>query len=130
MNLTIKLRLAPVTLLVMCASSFAESVSAGEVNSSNTRIRHFDVSMDADEYRESYQENRHHIQKYLTSHSEKALTSLGLSSDSVHILGAIVGSAATQDATLYLNSSKSLAIDVKDAAADDRAIYFGYRLKW
>jgi hypothetical protein len=46
------------------------------------------------------------------------------------VLGAVAGAAVTQNGTVYLNSGKSLAIDIKDAAQDDRAIIFAFKRKW
>jgi hypothetical protein len=94
------------------------------------QLRSVDATMTADEYKQTYQSNQRRILKFVESYSESTLMSLGLPKKGVEALGAVAGAAVTQEATLYLNSAKSLAIDIKDAAQDDRAIYFAIKRKW
>jgi len=119
------------SLLVWNSAGAGPALSVGE---SSTQSRYdltgYQSSMDADEYRNTYQENRHRLQKYITHQSEDSLVSLGLSRNNVHMLGAIAGAAATQNARVYINDSRSLAIDVKDAAAEDRAVFLGVKIDW
>jgi hypothetical protein len=86
--------------------------------------------MSADEYKQAYRSNQRHILKFVESYSESSLTALGIPKQGVAVLGAVAGAAVTQEATVYLNSSKSLAIDIKDAAQDDRAIFFAIKREW
>ncbi len=86
--------------------------------------------MTADEYKQAYRSNQRQILKYIESYSESTLMAIGIPKKGVAALGAVAGAAVTQEATVYLNSSKSLAIDIKDAAQDNRAIFFAIKHEW
>jgi hypothetical protein len=92
--------------------------------------RSIDVGMSAEEYRQAYRENQDQLTDFVEDYSESTLMALGIPRKGVHMMGAVAGAAITQEATLYLNSSKSLALDIKDAAEDDRAVYIGFKLDW
>jgi hypothetical protein len=94
------------------------------------QLRSVDATMTADEYEQAYRNNQRRIVKFVESYSEDTLMALGIPKKGVQVLGAVAGAAVTQNATLYLNSGKSLAIDIKDAAQDDRAIFFALKHKW
>jgi hypothetical protein len=55
---------------------------------------------------------------------------LGVPKSGVRTLGVVAGAAITQTATVYLNTGKTLFIDIKDAAQDDRAIFFAIKRSW
>ena len=48
----------------------------------------------------------------------------------VKLMGAAAGLAAGQDAKLYLNKSNIMALELKDATEDDRAVFFGIKMNW
>ena len=89
-----------------------------------------DATMTADEYQDACRNNQQHIRKFIESYSENTLASWGVPKKGIGVLGAVAGAAVTQQATLYLNSDKSLAIDVQDMAQDDRAIFFAIKHSW
>lgn len=94
------------------------------------QLQHVDATMGADEYEQAYRRNQRRILKFVEAYSENALKAFGIPQKGVAVLGAVAGAAVTQEATVYLNSSKSLAIDIKDAAQDDRAVFFAIKKKW
>jgi hypothetical protein len=94
------------------------------------QLRSVDATMTADEYEQAYKSNQRHILKFVKAYSENTLSALGVPKFGVEALGAVAGAAVTQESTVYLNAGKSLAIDIKDAAQDDRAIYFAIKRKW
>ena len=61
--------------------------------------------------------------------SSAGASSAGLLSAGASTLAA-AGLAAGQDARLYLNKSKIMAIEVKDATENDRAVCFGINMDW
>jgi hypothetical protein len=76
-----------------------------------------------------FRHNQHYLRDALKSYSKQTLRSIGLSDETVDLIGATLG-LATKGAKLNLNESKTLAIDFKDVATHDRALYFGYSLDW
>jgi len=88
------------------------------------------ADMTVDQYRQASHSNQQQIRHFVESYSENTLLSLGVPKTGINLIGAVAGAAVTQNATVYLNDQKSFAIDIKDAAQDDRAIYFGYKLSW
>ena len=55
---------------------------------------------------------------------------MGVPKTGVKVLGAAAGLAAGKDARLYLNDSKIMALELRDATEDDRALFFGISLDW
>lgn len=109
----------------------AGGITAGQAQDSQSiELLSVDADMTVGEYRQACRDNQRQIRQFVESYSENTLLSLGLPKRGVHMMGALAGAAATQNATLYLNDEKSFAIDIKDAAQDDRAIYFGFKLDW
>lgn len=106
------------------------STTAQSGDDEQLQLRQVDATMSADEYRQAYRTNERRIRRFVKTYSENALMSLGIPKQGVRVLGAVAGAAVTQDATFYLNSGKSMAIDVKDAVQDDRAIFFAIKHKW
>ena len=109
----------------------AEPVAVGEsAGSDRYRLYNVDATMSEGEYRQAYRNNRGQIQNFIEDYSESSLTALGIPRKGVHLIGAAAGVAITQDATFYINKSKFLAIEVKDAAETDRAVLFGFKVDW
>jgi hypothetical protein len=86
--------------------------------------------MSAGEYRNSYRHNQRIVRDFVKSYSESTLTSIGVPKSGVKLMGAAAGLAAGQDARLYLNKSKIMALEFKDATEDDRAVFFGIKMDW
>ena len=108
-----------------------EPVGVGEsAGSDRYRLHNVDANMSEGEYRRAYRNNRGQIQNFIEDYSESSLTALGIPRKGVHLIGAAAGAAITQDATFYINKSKFLAIEVKDAAETDRAVLFGFKVDW
>ena len=119
-----------VFLLLLGTWFFTGMAAAQSREPSDFELQSVDSTMSADQYRQACQRNQHRIRKFLESYSEDTLLSWGMPKKGIHVLGAIAGAAVTQEATLYLNSAKSLAIDLQDAAQNDRAIFFAIKHKW
>jgi len=94
------------------------------------QLRSIDADMSETEYRQAYRNNRGQIQNFIEDYSESNLTALGIPRTGIHFIGAVAGAAITQNATLYVNKSKFLALEIKDAAEDDRSIFFGLKVDW
>jgi len=127
----------PAPLFLLTALLLSTSVFSSELNviGEPVNARHFqfhrvDADMDVDKYRQTYRRNQGKLLRLVKDYSESHLISLGVPRKGVHFLGAVAAAAVTQDATFYLNSSKLLAIEVKDAAEEDRAIFFGAKFRW
>jgi hypothetical protein len=116
--------------LFLTALPCARYAAAASPEAARYQLQPVETDMSADEYRRTYRDNQHRLRKFMTHYSEKTLGSLGIPKNSLRMVGALAGVAITQDATLYLNDSKWLAIDIKDAAQDDRAIIFAIKQNW
>jgi len=86
--------------------------------------------MSEGDYRNSYRHNQRIVRDFVKSYSESTLTSMGIPKTGVRLMGAAAGMAAGQDARLYLNKSKIMALELKDATANDRAVFFGIKMDW
>jgi hypothetical protein len=86
--------------------------------------------MTASEYRQAYRHNQRMVRDFVKNYSESTLTSMGVPKTGVKVLGAAAGLAAGKDARLYLNDSKIMALELRDATEDDRALFFGISLDW
>ena len=86
--------------------------------------------MSAGEYRGSYRHNQRIVRDFVKSYSESTLDSIGVPKMGVKLMGAAAGLATGQDAKLYLNKSKIMALELKDATEDDRAVFFGIKMNW
>lgn len=94
------------------------------------QLRSVDASMDEEEYHQASRNNQKQIRRFIKNYSETSLTSLGIPRRGVHLVGAVAGAAITQNASFYLNKSKFLALEIKDAAEDDRSIFLGFKVDW
>ncbi len=90
----------------------------------------FSTSMSDQQYRNTYKNNQRQMGKFLKSYSENTLLSVGIPKAGIKILGVAAGLATNRDATLYLNKSRILALQVKDAANDNRAMFIGIKMDW
>jgi len=105
------------------------SIGASEID----RPQHwqtFTTDMSDQQYRSAYRNNQHRIGKYLKTYSENTLLSMGVPKTGIRILGVAAGLAANRDATLYLNKSRILALELKDVANDDRTMFVGIKMDW
>jgi hypothetical protein len=119
-----------VFLLLLGTWFFTGMAAAQSGQPADFELQSVDSTMSADEYRQACHRNQHRIRKFLETYSEDTLLSWGVPKTGIHVLGAIAGAAVNQEGTLYLNSAKSLAIDLQDAAQNDRAIFFAIKHKW
>ena len=119
-------------LLTACCSVCA--ADRGSETSGHKPDRHewqtVSGNMSAGEYRNSYRHNQRIVRNFVKSYSESTLTSIGVPKSGVRLMGAAAGLAVGQDARLYLNDSKIMALELKDATVDDRAVFFGIKLDW
>ncbi len=127
------------SLLLITAAMLSMPVLAVEppgVGEPSGRERHryqlldVDATMGEHEYRQAYRNNRGRIQNFIEDYSESSLTALGIPRRGVHVIGAVAAAAVTQDATFYVNKSKFLAVGIKNAAEQDRAVFFGVKVDW
>ena len=86
--------------------------------------------MSEGDYRKSYRHNQRIVRDFVKSYSESTLASIGVPKTGVKLMGAAAGLAAGQDAKLYLNDSKIMALELKDATENDRAVFFGIKFDW
>lgn len=86
--------------------------------------------MSEGDYRNSYRHNQRIVRDFVRSYSESTLTSIGVPKTGVKLMGAAAGLAAGRDARLYLNKSKIMALELRDATEDDRAVFFGIKMDW
>ena len=123
-------------LLVITAVTLSMPVLAAgppgvrEEERNRFQLNAVDADMSETAYRQAYRDNREQIQDFIADFSESNLTALGIPRKGVHFMGAVAGAAITQDATFYVNKSKFMAVEIKDAAEDDRSIFFGFKVDW
>ena len=86
--------------------------------------------MSEGDYRYYSRHNQRIVRNFFKSYSENTLTSIGVPKTGVKLMGAAAGLAAGQDAKLYLNKSKLMALELKDATESDRALFFGFKMDW
>jgi len=88
-----------------------------------------DITMSLQEYEGMYSRNQKVVLNNLRSYSENALVSIGISRQSINLMGVALG-LAFSDPRLNLNKSKTLALEIKDARDSDRSLYLGVNLDW
>ena len=123
----------PAIALLMAAQLHAEELTFLVGESSIDRpqyLQTFTAGMSDQQYRRTYKKNQHRIGKLIKSYSENALLSAGIPKAGIKVLGVAAGLAANRDATLYLNKSHILALQFKDMANDNRALFFGVKMDW
>lgn len=122
------LRLLPLLFVVPLGSM--QTADAASPDTVRYQLQPVDADMSAYEYQRAYRNNQQRVRKYITHHSEDMLLDMGMSKNSIRMVGALAGAAITQNATVYLNASKWLALDIKDASQDDRAVIFAIKRSW
>lgn len=118
------------TPLLLTVPLWAQNASAASPDVARYQLQSVGVDMSAEEYRSVYRKNQRRIRRFAVHYSESTLRALGMSKTSIRVVGALAGAAVTQDATLYLNDGKWLALDIRDAAQDDRAVIFAVKRSW
>ena len=93
------------------------------------RLQRADLNVSIQEYKKTYSRNRRYVGNTLGSYSKHALGLIGIPEQGIDVMGAALG-MAINGARLNLNESKTLGLELKDAADSDRTIYFGVRLQW
>ena len=81
------------------------------------------------EYEAISAHNRKVVKISLQAFSHNALDLIGIPEQEVKLIGAAVG-LATNGAKLNLNKSRTLTLELKDAGAAERSLYFGVSLDW
>jgi hypothetical protein len=121
----------PLVLLAMNTALYAED---GQPTSLNLEFKQqtlssIDDNSSPQDNEKIYRRNQRYLRDALKSYSKQTFRSIGLSEQTADLMGATLG-LATQGAKLNLNESKTLAIEFKDVATHDPALYFGYKLDW
>jgi hypothetical protein len=88
-----------------------------------------DANMSSEEYEVAYRRNLRLVRNTLKSYSKDALTSMGVPEVGINFMSAAVG-LAVHDARFHLNESKTLALELKDVANDDRTLFLGVKVDW
>ncbi len=133
MNIFIKISasIAALALLASAQLHAEESIfSVGESATDGTPWQAYDNAMSDQQYRRVYKDNQHQIGKFIKSYSENTLLSIGVPKTGIKIMGIAAGLATNRNAKLYLNKSRILALEVKDAANDNRAMFIGIKMDW
>lgn len=91
-----------------------------------------DISMS--EYREMYRHNIRVLRSAVRSYSEGVAESIGLPEKARRLTG-VAASVATNlltnhDIKFRLNTKRTFALEFRDPAKNDRALYLNYKLKW
>jgi len=132
-NITVKSVTVLIVTLLMNAPLQAEDLVFSVGESSVDRPQHwqrFTAGMSDQEYRHAYRSNQHRINRFIKSYSENVLLSAGVPRAGIKAIGVAAGLAANRDATLYLNRSHILALQLRDAINDNRALFFGVKMNW
>lgn len=126
------IRLLLLTTILLSTPAWAtETLDVGETSGwKRYQLRNVNANMNEAEYRQASRKNQKQIQHFVKDYTESSLTSLGIPRGGVHFMGAVAGVAVTQNATLYLNKSKYLAVEFRDAAEDDRSVFLGFKVDW
>ncbi len=126
-------RTSLISVFVLAASS---AVCAQDRGPSSTRQgvdryqwRTVDANMSSDEYETAYRRNLRLVRNTLKSYSKDALASMGVPEAGINFMSAAVG-LAVHDARFHLNKSKTLALELKDVANDDRTLFLGVKVDW
>ncbi len=86
------------------------------------------------EYREIYRHNKRVIRSTVRLYSESAAQSIGLPEKARQLIGVATGAASSlltnHDIRFRLNNEKTFALEVRDPAKNNRALYLNYKLKW
>ena len=91
--------------------------------------RTVDVNMTNEEYQSAYRNNLRLVRNSLKSYSKDTLVSLGVPEAGVNFMSAAVG-LAVHDARFHLNKSKTMALELKDVAGQDRSLFLDVEFNW
>ena len=125
-----------VSALVLTASSAACAEDSGflsvgqATDRHNTEWRMYGENMSPSQYRDAYRHNQDLVLDYVKSYSKNTLRSVGIPKAGINLMGTAAGLAAGRDAKFYLNKSKLLALEVKDAVGSERSLMFGIKVDW
>ena len=121
----------PAFLLAMNSSIYAEDRQSSflDLEFKQQTLYGIDGNNSLPEEEKIYRRNQRYLNDALMSYSKMTLRSIGLSNQTVNLIGATL-SLATKGAKMDLNENKTLAIHIKDVGTNDRALYFGYSLDW
>ena len=87
-------------------------------------------NMSPEDYRKAYRRNQRMIRSTVTAYSRDGLRSMGVPETAVNFMGVAARLAVDQDAKFALGSSRLMAIELRDVAAEDRSVLFGIKLSW
>ena len=122
------------SILVLTVSSAVCAEDSGLLSLGQPNDRHkwqmFDDSMSPAQYRDAYRHNQHLVLDYVKTYSKDTLRSIGIPRTGINLMGTAAGLAAGRDAKFYLNKSKLLALEVKDATDSDRSLMLGIKVDW
>ncbi len=86
------------------------------------------------EYRKTYRHNQRVLRSAVRSYSRSAAASMGLPEKATQLAEVTAGLATSlltnQDIKFRLNDKKTFALEIKDPADNDRALFLNYKLKW
>lgn len=91
--------------------------------------RTVDANMSPHEYRDTYRENQRLAQDTLMFYSTRTLRSIGVPEAGIEFMGAAAG-LAMRDAKFHLNKSRTVALELKDVADNDRTVFLGIKMAW
>jgi hypothetical protein len=86
--------------------------------------------MSPQDYRRAYCRNRRLIRKAVTAYSKDGLRSMGVPKTAVDLMGVTARLAVEQNVKFAVGGSRFMAVELRDVAADYRAIVFGITLRW
>ncbi len=118
--------------LLGCAQLHAEEAifSVGESSLTKPHWQTYTNDLSDQEYRSISRHNQRRVRNFFESYSENTLLAMGIPKTGVKVIGVAAGLAASQDATLYLNKSRFLALEFKDLVKDKRTVFFGIKMDW
>ena len=121
----------PAFLLAMNSALHAEEGQSTFLNLEfkQQTLSSIDDNSSLQDNEKTYHRNQRYLRETLKSYSKQTFRSFGLSDQTADLMGATLGLAA-KGAKLNLNESKTFAIELKDVATHDPALYFGYNLAW
>lgn len=91
--------------------------------------RKVDANMSPNEYRDTCRENQRLARDTVMFYSQRTLRSVGVPEAGIEFMGAAVG-LAMHDARFHLNKSRTVALELKDVADNDRTVFLGIKMAW
>ncbi len=117
-----------ITTSVLAEESNVDLPSLGE--SQIAQWQQVDAKMARKNYRTMVRHNRRIITRFTRNYVEQQFISMGMSDQSVRLTSAAVGFLVEGGGKISLNSSDTLALEVRDLAKGDRAMLFNFKLGW